>query len=185
MWRNSGRSLWPLADLDAGSIVASDCILTSPMEYADLLKDFVARTRSNLKLTDSLPREGEEAFFEVTQLINSLLGLIVLPRSQLNVLPNTQLDKLDASWPTVHFAEGGEPGQRPTDLRQLVIGLRNAVGHFNIKWLGDGTGISGLRFSSEAAAPPSWAVEFGLDDLRRFVDRLAEEIEATLSKGAH
>jgi HEPN pEK499 p136 len=152
------------------------------MEYEDLLRDFVARTRSNLKLTDSLPREGEEAFFEVTQLINSLLGLIVLPRSQLDALPNTQLDKLDASWPRVHFATGGTPGRRPTDLRQLIIGLRNAVGHFNIEWLGDGKHISGLRFSSEVAAPPSWAIEFGLDDLRRFVDRLAQEIEKTLSK---
>lgn len=151
------------------------------MEYADLLKDFVARTRSNLKLTDSLPRQGEIEFFEVTQLINSLLGLIVLPRERLDALPNTPLERLDADWPTMHFVDGAEPGRRPTDLRQLVIGLRNAVGHFNIECLGNGTNITGLRLGS-APESPSWAIDFDLVDLRQVVDRLAAEIEASLSK---
>lgn len=151
------------------------------MEYADLVRDFVGRTRRNLELTDALPRQGDTPFFEVTQLINSLLGLIVLPRQlMLDALPNTPLDRLDATWPRVHFVDGAESGRPPADLRQLVKGLRNAVGHLNIDYNGNGTSITGVRLKS-AARPPAWAIDFELDQLRRFVERLASEIETTLS----
>lgn len=153
------------------------------MEYRDLLRDFVERTRTNLALTDALPRDGEFAFFEVTQLINSLLGLVVLPREWLDSIPNTPLDILGEGWPPTRFVDGGQPGQRPTDLRQLVIGLRNAVGHFNIEWLGDGTAIVGLQFGSTNDPGSPWAAQFDVDELRRFVEQLADAVDSTLSKG--
>lgn len=155
--------------------------MISSMEYADLLKDFVGRTRRNLELTDALPRQGDTPFFEVTQLINSLLGLIVLPRElMLDALPNTPLDRLDESWPKLHLVDGPEARGRPGDLRQLVKGLRNAVGHLNIDYKGDGTRITGVRLKS-AAHRSAWAIDFDLKELRRFVERLAIEIERTLS----
>jgi hypothetical protein len=53
------------------------------MNYEDEFLSFVRRTRKNLELTEEWRLEHFGAgFSEVTHLINSLLGLIVLPKEE-------------------------------------------------------------------------------------------------------
>lgn len=51
------------------------------MEYSDVVKDFAERTLVNLRQIESLSESGYEAY-EVTQLINSLLGLLIFPKER-------------------------------------------------------------------------------------------------------
>ena len=76
-------------------------------------------------------------FLEVTQLINSMLGLLVFPQQKyVESIPKTPLEKLrEDGWPIPRVT--GE-FQEATDLNQLIRYLRNAVAHFNIKFVGDG-----------------------------------------------
>lgn len=52
------------------------------MEYQEeFVIDFVRRTRKNLEfIEDRVEADPGAELFEVTQLVNSLLGIIVLPR---------------------------------------------------------------------------------------------------------
>lgn len=49
------------------------------MEYSVLVKDFAKRTRHNLEIIRAHKEQSQEVY-DVTQLVNSFLGLIVLPK---------------------------------------------------------------------------------------------------------
>ena len=51
------------------------------MIYQDVIRDFAERTRANLRAIERLGTEGVEAY-ETTQLLNSMLGLLVFPREE-------------------------------------------------------------------------------------------------------
>jgi hypothetical protein len=108
------------------------------MKYEDLITDFAKRTLANLDLVKRAAIEGHPDAYEVTQLWNSLLGLIVLPRERdVRRLPRIRLAQLHAGgWPVMTTA--GE--LQSEDLRGLVGTLRNAVAHFNVKFHANGHG---------------------------------------------
>lgn len=101
------------------------------MEYTDLIADFAQRTLHNLDHVQAQARTGDETVYPVTQLWNSLLGLIVLPRERdLGRIPKTPMAELwAAGWPKFTVQ-----GPEPETLHQLVKSLRNAVAHFNVKF---------------------------------------------------
>jgi hypothetical protein len=102
------------------------------MEYSDLITDFAERTLDNLDLVKRAVADGDPDAYEVTQLWNSLLGLIVAPREMdVRRLPRIRLTELHAAgWPNVTTA-----GKLESEtLRGLVGNLRNAVAHFNVKF---------------------------------------------------
>ena len=51
------------------------------MQYQDLVRDFARRTRTNLEFIRHARNHGESVY-EVTQLVNSMLGLLVFPQQQ-------------------------------------------------------------------------------------------------------
>ena len=52
------------------------------MNYEDVIADFATRTKKNLELIRRLQAEDPESeIYEVTQLLNSMLGLLVFPKS--------------------------------------------------------------------------------------------------------
>jgi hypothetical protein len=150
------------------------------MKYENLLHDFADRTRVNLELIQKAHRTGGSGY-EVTQLINSLLGLLVLPAERFSI-PQTPLGELiENGWPipTVH----GE-FQEATDLRQLVRCLRNAVAHFNIKFSTDrNNNISGITvWNCSVTTNPTetkrvWEATFDLIQLEQIVLRFVELVQ--------
>src|SRR5262245_2160707 len=70
--------------------------------YADLIRDFADRTRKNLEVIEKLAsthlgEKPHEGVFKVTQLVNSLLGLLVFPQQEwFDCLPDTPLK--DSKW---------------------------------------------------------------------------------------
>jgi HEPN pEK499 p136 len=116
----------------------------------------------------------------VTFLVNSLLGLIVVPRQtlldELRQLPVTRTGI--PGWGAT-FDIAGEPA--PADLRTLVKGLRNAVAHFSLSFTTAAREITGVNFQTfedERATIPRWAASFKVDELRSFLDHLADEVDS-------
>lgn len=118
------------------------------MEYSQesLVLDFAERTRSNLELVAHEAQAGNASAFEVTQLINSLLGLLVFPRERfLEDIPETPLQDLSGWMDTaVRF----EAGTRPKTLRELIRVLRNGVAHFNIEFFSEKGQVVGVRVAN-------------------------------------
>jgi hypothetical protein len=106
------------------------------MEYRNLVEDFARRTRENLRILRAAHERGEH-IYEVTALINSMLGLLVFPQQKyVNSIPETSLEELSVQgWP-IPVVVGDFP--QVLNLRQLIRNLRNAVSHFNIEFYTEG-----------------------------------------------
>ncbi len=107
------------------------------MDYQNLVKDFPRRTRQNLETLRCLQAEQpSQEIYEVTQLVNSLLGLLVFPQQKyFNTIPEIPLDDLAAQgWPIPEVI-GDFPQVK--NLCDLIQYLRNAIAHFNIKFITD------------------------------------------------
>jgi len=102
------------------------------MEYRDFIADFAHRTLLNLDHIQAQADSGKGDVYPVTQLWNSLLGLIVLPRERdLSRIPETAMTELRSKgWPQITTTSGDEH----QSLHDLVRDLRNAVAHFNVKF---------------------------------------------------
>jgi hypothetical protein len=168
------------------------------MLYENVVKDFAKRTRKNMEAIENYQTTGAEVF-EATQLINSMLGLLVFPQQKyVASIPQTPLDELERDgWP-VPKVRGSF--KQVTDLNQLIRYLRNAITHFNIEFIGDGQNqiamlkvwnMAPVRKNGKAlrkadgspVEKKNWEAELSLNDLRkladRFIDMLLEHNAAT------
>lgn len=105
------------------------------MEYSSrFISDFARRTLRNLDRIQQGERDGETDVFPVTQLWNSLLGLVVLPRERdENLIPKTPMaDLWTDGRPLIKERRGGSG-----TLRELVGHLRNAVSHGGVEFMPD------------------------------------------------
>ena len=151
------------------------------MMYEEVIRDFALRTRANLETIERLHAEGHKVY-EVTQLVNSTLGLIVFPQQEcFNQIPETPLEEMKRNgWP-VPKVIGNFPDVR--DFRELMRYLRNAISHFNIKFIGDGQNeIRLLRvWNADRKGQKTWEAEVSVNDLKlittKFIQFLLDEAE--------
>lgn len=142
------------------------------MEYQDLVRDFAKRTLHNLDVVKQSRDRGEEAY-EVTQLINSMLGLIVLPKERYyDSIPETPIEELRSQgWPEPLL---GGAFNTPANLREVLRMLRNSIAHFNVDFINYDGQISGVRLSNKNRGQITWTATLSLADLeditRRFID---------------
>ncbi len=156
------------------------------MNYHSLVYDFANRTRANLDDIEDLAERDEsrrvlashKQVYEVTQLINSLLGLIVLPQQNyFSDIPKTSLDELKkAGWPQPLMQ-----GTLPKDLRNLndlMRYVRNSIAHFNIEFTNDDHGqISGLKiWNVNKAKKINWTAELTIIDLKLLLEKFTNLI---------
>ena len=141
------------------------------MSGYELEDEFISRTEKNLRAIEKLSQEGESVY-EVTQLINSLLGLLVYPRERFfETIPDiTQETMINEGWPL----PSGENAQ-VSGLKELIRYMRNAVAHFNIEFITDKNEIEGIRFKNydfrdEGRKKPLWIGVYKLEPLKKFVN---------------
>lgn len=156
------------------------------MNYKDVVKEFVARTRVNLENIESQAREGSHVF-ETTQLINSMLGLLIFPEQHyIDHIKKIPLDQLEQEgWPKIQVTDTilKSPDYRECkNLRDLVVYLRNAIAHCNIKFLSDGNGnINRLRLwnvnTRDSRKPITWDTILSIEDLRVITNKFIETFE--------
>lgn len=144
------------------------------MMYEDVIADFAKRTEANLQTIRQLAREGGAApAYEVTQLVNSMLGLLVFPQQRyLDRIPETPIaDLANNGWPIPEVV--GDYPQVP-NLRQLVRMLRNAVAHCNLEFEpGVGNEIQALTVwnTKPGTRKVTWKARLTVDDLDAITTR--------------
>ncbi len=121
--------------------------------YADLLRDFASRTMTNLKFIEEAAHQG--GLFEVTQLVNSFLGLFVFAQQSGQMPKRLYLGGTSLS--------GGDYGH-----------FRNAISHFHIKQITQGGEICGLVLWDQWPDENhrNWQRKFTIDELRTIVDQM-------------
>lgn len=146
---------------------------------------FNDRVLKNLKFVDAARRAGSTEVHVVTQLITSLLGLIVFPYAEILEKGDTTFqsytlpDLSTKGWPTWTFTIGSSP-----NLDQHVRHLRNAISHRGLWFDSDDRELHsvGVRFSDRPhtpkGAPYNWQATIKADDLQVFVLKLAALLKA-------
>lgn len=141
------------------------------MEYEqDFPGSFMERTRKNL--------EEYKGGSEATHLINSMLGLLIIPTEKhFERTPKTLLNQLDpAEWGNVsgwmtHPYKCDLGHEHTLTLRQFVRKLRNAVAHFDITPYPVQGPVEGFKFKDK-----SFEASIPVHDLTCFVKQLASEL---------
>ena len=154
------------------------------MNYEFVIKDFAARTRKNLEFIEQQAGKPDMEVYEVTQLVNSMLGLLVFPKeSYCGLIPETPLAELvPKGWPPVQATPWiqASPDYRPClNLRQLVTTLRNGIAHYNIEFIADEQTyqITGLRIWNHYKGKKTWEAELSLTDLKAITYRFLDLLE--------
>lgn len=154
------------------------------MDYENVIRDIAKRTHRNLEFVRKAARQDQLASFapqvyEVTQLINSMLGLLVFPQQEyFSSIERTPLDQLVADgWPRIRTTEGFRD---LADLRELLRYLRNAITHFNIEFVAPEGQIEGIRVwncPDGKSGNKDWEAEISLNDLERITEKFNHMVE--------
>ncbi len=158
------------------------------MKSRNTTSGFAARTRKNLELAESEFRSGSD-FHVVTQLVNSLLGIVVVPvdvhkkghkefSSRLEVL-------YDQGWPVwdIQLDEPHSSNSKTETLGDLVWHLRNAAAHGRFNFLGDADSryLDAVKLQVEDApnqkAKVNWRAQIPAESLYEFCLRLSFHID--------
>jgi len=147
------------------------------MEYINVVKDFAERTKQNLENIRKASKNGSQAqVCEVTQLINSLLGLLVFPQQQyFETIPKLRLSDLEAKgWPEIK--QSPDFPENVGTLDRLMRYLRNAVAHFNMKFLtNDNHQISGVCvWNTNFNGQRTWMAELSAGELEKITEHFIE-----------
>jgi len=142
------------------------------MQYEDLVKDFVDRTTFNLNLVRDKVTNGEEGY-EVTQFINSLLGLLVFPQQTFyDKIPETPLADLEKDgWPIPRI-RGNYP--QVSNLKELTKYLRNCIAHFNLQFTETSGHVDGLIIWNVLNGHKNWEAELKIEELEGITGRFAQ-----------
>jgi hypothetical protein len=163
------------------------------MNPDDRIVDLVKRTLANLKTMDDLAANGIALeLFEVTQMVNSLLSLLVVPR-ELGTIEFVGQSKGAHSTPNgiaswhrgpVQFELTELDRKPPQSLKKLLGGLRNSVAHATFEFKEDAEkAICALKFTScGRTGTPFWAVTFHVGELRNFLFNLGDELLAARTR---
>lgn len=135
--------------------------------YADFPRDFTERTRANI--------EGYSGDFDVTNLINNCLGLIIIPK-----------EHLAAELPNYTFSESNSPYQISKTnitlkdkgnytLKNVVRHIRNGLAHGRIEQRSNNGEITGIRIfdCKNNNAKENFSIGLSIDELKAFAMKLS------------
>jgi hypothetical protein len=143
------------------------------MRYEDLVRDFVDRTRANLALVRDCAKTNNNAY-EVTQFINSILGLFVFPEQEFyDKIPETKLIDLENDgWPIPKVRDNY---QQVSDLKQLARYLRNGIAHFHLRFTEKGDHVDGVIIWNEKLnGEKDWEAELKIEELEGITSRFTQ-----------
>lgn len=151
------------------------------MPEKELFQAFANRTWLNfLWMKNKLDQsENSNPPFETTQLINSMLGLLVFQKEKKGgVFPNKDVDLENLcadGWPLPIRIKGDT---KPATLWGLITMLRHAIAHGGIKLIPDKNNsckIGAVRFVNkrfQESKKIEWEGEMSVTDLEAFLDKL-------------
>ena len=146
--------------------------------------EIARRTERNLLFIKAeFDRMGESSpVHVVTQLVNSLLGMVILPREQYLELRNeaTKLgDLVSEGWPEWDVAKG-----KADTLGQLARHIRNAAAHGHITFSSDSRYLHEVLItvedSPDSGKSINWRAEITGDKLYDFCIKFAAHVRETI-----
>ena len=144
------------------------------------VKGFIRRTRINLEIIESSYESNDEGHV-VTQLANSLLGIVVYPweHEGLGHLKSRKMSDIGLEgWPDQIMELGRE---KANTVEDFIHHLRNAVAHGRVKFSSDDRELAKVILTFEDCknkdAPPFWRARINAQQLRQFCDWLMKKIE--------
>lgn len=168
----------------------------------DLVKDFFNRTLINLELYEKLNKQSPDDYpYEVTQLINSFLGLIVFVsekcREKYKTSAGEAFSEMILSYSnnyTVNFSkeiyekfEDKINSTYPNDKNAVgfLQHLRNSVSHCRLEMKPDHKNLSeigSIRFEDQLELnkekkPYTFNVELSIDDIREIIHLIEKDIK--------
>lgn len=162
-----------------------------PKDEIERIIDFIQRTQINLSFIEEMAKreENENRLFEVGQLINSLVGLLIFPKEKhFDKIPKTYYENLlQDGWPKIEI-NWHRTDKNQKHLKTLIRMLRNSVAHFNIEFLpetGEGH-IEGLRFKNICrCGDVTFEAIFTVEELRSFISKFCYTITNILNDIKH
>lgn len=138
-----------------------------PNENDNITKEFIRRTRENY--------ENYQGKYEVTNLINSMLGLVVIPKEDDRLYP-----KIENDWIGKQFWNEIRKGvsKKDDDLCEIVRHLRNAIAHGGIKLVADGN--PGEIREVEFKDGDVYRIKWKIDTLKKFVEEFAKSAQSNI-----
>ena len=143
------------------------------MSNFDLEDEFIARTQKNLIAIECLKEKGGEVY-EVTQLLNSMLGLLIFPKERRlyeKIQPKSWDTMVEEGWPL----PSGD-NAHVSDLEELIRHMRNAVAHCKFNLTTDHDEISSIEFRD---IPSLWTGVYDVASLRKFVYMFLDHIQSS------
>ncbi len=119
---------------------------------------------------------------DMTNLMNCLLGLLVVPNERLfDLIPTDSIETLK-NWGIdpkniTHYGKCECGDRHPKNLRQLVKSLRHAVAHFQVKPINENRECVGFAFSNRSG----FRARVRKDEMRVFVEKLVKHLDEYLS----
>lgn len=151
------------------------------MEYAKdsaFVKDFVLRTKENIRC-------GNHPY-EVTQLVNSLVGLLILPKER--YYTNIQDNMIDAELlADIKTKITINNPRKHCSLKYIVRRMRNAIAHFNIVCKADKYThkIDKIVFSDfddgSNGRTPNFRISLPVDLVQRFVEQFSDAVSQSIT----
>lgn len=154
------------------------------MMYQEFVKDFVKRTQKNYNSLSSGP-------YEVTQLINSAVGLLIIPKEHFyaqindNLITSELLSKLKNC---IVYKQGVKQYEEDYDLQHIINHIRNSIAHGSIDFqaeqncqTGETTCIHSVRFTDtdkkyRPNSPHFFEIEISIPLLREFFFAFANAV---------
>jgi hypothetical protein len=145
--------------------------------YRNTLYDFIRRTKQNLETIESGSKAKPNEYFEVTQLINSVVGLLMFPKEAVyEEIPATPLDELrqrGVPLPTILHGKLKED-----TLKQLIRYMRNGFAHYHVHFDSPNNEIRGIYLWNETPKKVvDWVVYISIADLRSLLDLASREFK--------
>lgn len=135
------------------------------MEYSNFKKDFVSRTINILEDT------SKKTQYEVTLLLNCLLGLMVFPIESTKSNKNCEL-KVNCVKKLIKMEVIKKPKLVTNlDYYKIFKSMRNAVSHGHIETSGTNDYIEGIKFSDfdcNNLDEPHTCLEFNVEQLKEY-----------------
>ena len=143
-------------------------------------KGYAHRVRKNLDFIIKSRNEGNDVH-EVTQLVLSLLGLIVFPweAHALKSLESLCLSVLEEQgWPRWNIQLGKK--EDTNTLGKLIWHLRNAISHRRLSFSSDDLEMGKVEIMFKDGPhnkPINWCATINAADLKGFCDRFTKRLE--------
>jgi hypothetical protein len=137
--------------------------------------DFIRRTEQNLETIESGAATGRAKHYEVTQLINSAVGLLFFPKEDIfDTIPQTPLSEIrNVNLPTILH------GKLPDDnLRELIRYIRNGFAHYNVYFDNCNNIINGIYiWNITRRKVVDWVAYTSVEDLKSLMLTAAKEFK--------